>query len=648
MPEVRTRILHVEDEPLDSELVGLWLNEAGMDSDIVRVESRDAFVSALADGGFDIVISDYGLPSFDGLEALRETRKRRPDLAFVFFTATLGEERAVEALKAGATDFVAKGRPDRLPPAVRRALKEVEERSARKQAEETLKAKEVSFRLLFESNPHPMWVSDRHTRRFLEVNAAAVEHYGYSREEFLGMRVTDIRPPDEVREGAEPARVEEERAAQVARRSGPWRHKTKDGRLIDVEVVAHDIEFGGRPGRLVVAHDVTERKRLEAQLLQSQKLEAIGQLAAGVAHDFNNLLNVITGYSHLLLRALPADGTEAGRVEQISRAADRGAALTRQLLAFSRRQVLEPRIVDLNAVLTEVQSMLRRLIGENIEIVTDLDPALGRVKADPCQMEQVLVNLAVNARDAMPQGGKLMLQTANVGANGACSNGGSAPRGHVGLLVSDTGHGMDAQTVSRIFEPFFTTKPRGRGTGLGLATVYGIIQQSGGHIEVESQVGHGTTFKIYMPRVQQDAAAPQEGNARTAPSPRGTETILLVEDEAALRSLIRDILEESGYLVLEAADPEAGLFAASSHQGPIHLLVADVMLPQMSGSELAERLRAARTDVRVLFMSGYTDETVGQQTVNAPDTHFLPKPFTPPDLLRTVRVVLKDQKGAED
>jgi two-component system, cell cycle sensor histidine kinase and response regulator CckA len=646
MPETKTRILHVEDEPLDSELVGLWLTEAGMDSDIVRVESRDAFVSALTQGGFDIVISDYGLPSFDGLEALRETRRRRPDLAFVFFTATLGEERAVEAPKAGATDFVAKGRPDRLPPAVRRALKEVEERSARKQAEETLKAKEVSFRLLFESNPHPMWVSDRHTRRFLEVNTAAVEHYGYSREEFLGMRVTDIRPPDEVRQVEEPARAEEERDAQVARRSGPWPHKTKDGRLIDVEVVAHDIEFGGRPGRLVVAHDVTERKRLEAQLLQSQKLEAIGQLAAGVAHDFNNLLNVITGYSHLLLRGLPADGPEAGRVEQISRAADRGAALTRQLLAFSRRQVLEPRIVDLNGVLAEVQSMLRRLIGENIEIVTNLDPGLGRVKADPCQMEQVLVNLAVNARDAMPQGGRLILQTANVDPDGACSSSGrgACSGGHVGLLVSDTGHGMDAPTVSRIFEPFFTTKPRGRGTGLGLATVYGIIQQSGGHIEVQSQLDHGTTFKIYLPRVHQDAAAPEAGNPGTAPTPRGTETILLVEDEAALRTLIRDILEESGYVVLEAADPEAGLFAASSHRGAIHLLVADMMLPQMSGSELAEHLRAARPDIALLFMSGYTDETVRQQAAIAPGTHFLQKPFTPPDLLRTVRVVLKDLK----
>src|SRR6266568_2028949 len=314
------RILHLEDNPTDSELVGLALREAGLSWDVVRVETRESFVAALEKGGFDLIVSDYRLPTFDGLEALRETRTRRPELAFVFFTATLGEERAVEALKAGATDFVAKGNRERLPPALQRAVAEAAERTARRRVEEALREKEASFRLLFDSNPLPMWVFDRETLRFLEVNGAAVAHYGYPRKEFLAMRINDIRPPEDASRIESSVRTEG--AAPIVRRSETWRHRLKDGRTIDVEIVAHDLEFGGRPGRLVVAHDVTERKRLEGQLLQSQKLEAIGQLAGGVAHDFNNLLNVIMGYSDLVLRDLPKEARQAARLEQIRGPAD--------------------------------------------------------------------------------------------------------------------------------------------------------------------------------------------------------------------------------------------------------------------------------------------------------------------------------------
>jgi PAS domain S-box-containing protein len=636
-----TRVLHVEDEATDSDLVSLWLHEAGLDWEVVRVETRQAFITALEDGAFDLVLSDFQLPSFNGHEALRETRLRRPELAFVFFTATLGEEYAVEALKAGATDFVAKERPDRLVPALQRAVRESEERAARRRAERDLQEREASFRLLFESNPHPMWVFDRETLRFLEVNLAAVGHYGYARDEFLAMRITDIRPPDEV--GRAVAAVRGDMTAGVQRHTGTWRHQLKDGRLIDVDVVAHDIEFGGRSGRLVVSHDVTERTRLEAQLLQSQKLEAVGQLAAGVAHDFNNLLNVITGYSELLLRTLPADGPGHERTEQILRAAERGASLTRQLLAFSRRQVLEPTVLDLNATLEEVKSMLTRLIGEDIKIVTSLDPALGPVWADPGQMEQVLVNLAVNARDAMPQGGALVLETANVDLDEdyARTHPGASAGQHVRLAVSDTGHGMDAATAAHVFEPFFTTKPRGKGTGLGLATVHGIVKQSGGHVDLYSEPGHGTTFKIYLPRVQ-DAVA-----SRAEPGPRvesrgGAETIVLVEDEDGLRALIREVLEESGYRVIDAGNPEAGLAAARSATGGVDLLMTDVILPQMRGHELAAKVREARPGVRVLFMSGYTDEAVGQHAVLEPGAHFLQKPFSLAALLAKVRAVLEE------
>ena len=635
-----TRLLHVEDEVTDSDLVSVWLQEAGLDWDVVRVDTREAFVSALADDTFDIVLSDFQLPAFNGLEALKETRARRPELAFVFFTATLGEERAVDALKAGATDFVAKERPARLVPALRRAVRESEERAARKRAEEGLRLREESFHLLFESNPHPMWVFDRETLRFLEVNAAAVSHYGYSRDEFLAMRITDIRPESDVALAVAAVRGDTESATR--HHVGDWRHRTKDGRIIDVEVAAHDTEFGGQAGRLVVAHDVTERKRLEAQLLQSQKLEAVGQLAAGVAHDFNNLLNVITGYSELLLRSLPAKGTDRDRTEQVRRAAERGAGLTRQLLAFSRRQVLEPRVLDLNAALADVQSMLTRLIGEDIKIVTSFDPALGRVFADPGQMEQVLVNLVVNARDAMPEGGSLVLETSNVGLDEAYARTHPEARAgaHVRLAVSDTGHGMDAATASRIFEPFFTTKPRGKGTGLGLATVHGIVQQSGGHVDVYSEPGHGTTFKIYLPRVEAQEQRPADEGA-SVEAHGGSETIVLVEDEEGLRSLIREVLEDAGYRVVEAQDPEGGLAAVRAEPRGIDLLMTDVILPQMRGNELADRVREISPGARVLFMSGYTDEAIGQHAVLAPGSHFLQKPFSLTALLAKVRAVLE-------
>jgi PAS domain S-box-containing protein len=620
-----TRVLHVEDEVTDSDLVSVWLQEAGLDWEVVRVDTREAFVKAIESGTFDIVLSDFQLPAFNGLEALKETRARRPELAFVFFTATLGEERAVDALKAGATDFVAKERPARLVPALRRAVRESEERAARKRAEEGLRQREESFHLLFETNPHPMWVFDRKSLRFLEVNSAAIAHYGYTRDEFLAMRITDIRPP-----------------ADAGRADGDERHQLKDGRIIDVEVAGHDTEFNGHAGRLVVVNDVTERKRLESQLLQSQKLEAVGQLAAGVAHDFNNLLNVITGYSELLLRSLPETGTDRERTEQVRRAAERGAGLTRQLLAFSRRQVLEPHVLDLNAALADVQSMLTRLIGEDIKIVTSFDRALGRVFADPGQMEQVLVNLVVNARDAMPEGGVLVLETSNVDLDEtyARTHPGSTAGPHVRLAVSDTGHGMDDATASRVFEPFFTTKPRGKGTGLGLATVHGIVQQSGGHVDVYSEVGHGTTFKIYLPRVEAPDERPADEAAHVDPH-GGHETIVLVEDEDGLRALIREVLEDAGYRVLEAPDPERGLAAVRGEPKGIDLLMTDVILPQMRGNELADRVREVSPRARVLFMSGYTDEAIGQHAVLSPGSQFLQKPFSLAALMAKVRTVLE-------
>jgi len=499
-----------------------------------------------------------------------------------------------------------------------------------------LRESEERYRMLFENNPHPMWVYDVGSLRFLAVNAAAVAHYGYSREEFLGMTIADIRPEDD----RDALRARVAAAAPGLDKAGVWRHRRKDGSLVEVEISSHSVTFGAQSARLVLASDVTERRRLEQQLRQAQKMEAVGRLAGGVAHDFNNILGVIMGYGDILSRRLPRGDALAGKVAEIVRAAERAAALTRQLLAFSRQQVLQPRVLDLNVVMGEMDKMLRRLIGENIELKTRLQEQLGSVMADPGQMEQVIMNLAVNARDAMPQGGSLLLETRDVELDESYVRLHPSARSgpHVMLAVSDTGCGMDPETMARIFEPFFTTKLQGKGTGLGLSTVYGIVDQSGGSIEVYSEPGRGTTFKIYLPRVE-GRAEHTAAMEQTSP-PTGSETVLLVEDEEALRGMIREALEGAGYRVVEAGTPRQALAIAESHQGNIHMMLTDVVMPGMSGRDLAERLKPLRPGVAVVYMSGYTDDAIGRHGLLEAGTHFLQKPFTSQQLLVKCREVL--------
>ena len=499
-----------------------------------------------------------------------------------------------------------------------------------------LRESEERYRMLFENNPQPMWVYDVESLGFLAVNGAAVVHYGYTHEEFLEMTIADIRPDVEKDE----VRVHVADAGPGLTKAGSGRHRRKDGSLLEVEISSHSVSFGTVSARLVLATDVTERRRLEHQLRQAQKMDAVGRLAGGVAHDFNNILGVIMGYGDLISRRLPPGDPMAGKVREIVKAAERAAGLTRQLLAFSRKQVLQPRMLDLNVVMGEMNKMLRRLIGENIELKTHLQEELSNVMADPGQMEQVVMNLAVNARDAMPEGGSLLLETRDMDLDDAYVRlHPNARRGpHVMLAVSDTGEGMDVETMSRIFEPFFTTKPQGKGTGLGLSTVLGIVEQSGGSVDVYSEKGRGTTFKIYLPSV--------EGKAETAvtagpvPAPTGTETVLLVEDEGALRSMIREALEDAGYRVLEAGMPLQALAIAESHPGNIHLMLTDVVMPGMSGRDLAVRLKPLRPGAAVVFMSGYTDDAIGQHGLLELGTHFLQKPFTSHQLLQKIREVL--------
>ena len=400
-------------------------------------------------------------------------------------------------------------------------------------------------------------------------------------------------------------------------------------------------EAGSLNQYIGVQADITARRHLEEQFRQVQKMEAVGQLAGGVAHDFNNLLTIINGYSELVLQDLPVDDPSWEMVSEIRKAGNRSAELTRQLLAFSRQQVLAPRILDLNAVAADMDKMLRRLIGEDIQLVTKLDPELGITRADPGQIDQVLMNLAVNARDAMPQGGRLTIETQNVTLDKSYTQThvDARPGDHVLLSVSDTGSGIPPEVLVKIFEPFFTTKGVGQGTGLGLATVYGIVKQSGGHLAVYSEVGHGTTFKVYLPRVEQAPDATQ-GHSWMRTPPRGTETVLIVEDEDGVRALTSYILSTNGYTVLEACEGEEAVSIASSFGKPIHLLITDVVMPGSGGRIVAEQVRERYPAVKVLFVSGYTDDAVIRHGVLQAGVHFMQKPFSPAALANKVREIL--------
>ena len=514
----------------------------------------------------------------------------------------------------------------------------------RKRVEVRLRESENRYRQLFEANPEAMWVYDAESLRFLAVNNAAVRRYGYSREEFLAMTLRELRAPSDL------AQLETilREGLDGAHRHANLRHQCKDGTLIDVEVNSDEITFDGRPARLVLATDVTERKMLETQFRQAQKMEAIGKLAGGIAHDFNNLLTAIIGYTDMLGDSLDEGDARRKDVDEIRGAAIRAAGLTHQLLAFSRKQVLRPRVLDLNETVWKANNLLKRLIGENITLTTTLDTTLGAVTADPVQLEQVIVNLAVNARDAMPNGGQLTIETANaeLDASYTAEHSVVTPGGYVLLAVSDTGIGMDDGTKARLFEPFFTTKGPGKGTGLGLSTVYGIVKQSGGFIWVYSEPGKGSTFKIYLPQV--DAALE---SISVSPLPtdtnRGTETVLLVEDEPALRAVARRALEGHGYTVLEAGDVYVAIALANDHAGRIDAVVSDVVMPGMSGPDLARFLGETQPDLPFLFMSGYTDDAIVRHGVLEPGVAFLQKPFSPDALARKVRDLLHARVGGQ-
>jgi two-component system cell cycle sensor histidine kinase/response regulator CckA len=496
----------------------------------------------------------------------------------------------------------------------------------------SLASSEERYRMLFEANPLPMWVYDAETLRFLAVNEAAVRKYGYTRAGFLSMKITEIRPPEDV----------DALLADLRQRGGPgstvpgtWRHRRKDGSLIDVEITAGRVQFEGRPAALVLAHDVTERRRLEERLAQAEKMEAIGRLAGGVAHDFNNLLTVISGYAEILLAKADMPGRE--QLGEIAHAAEQAAGLTRSLLAFSRRQVLHPRVLDVNEIVAGMEPIVRRIIGDDVSVGVRLAPELAPVEADQAQLERVILNLAANARDAMPDGGRLTIETADVELDEdyVRSRGEGTPGPNVLLAVSDTGVGMSDDVRRHLFEPFFTTKSPGAGTGLGLATVFGVVKQSGGSIYVYSEEGRGTTFKIYLPAAPRDAEV--ETVSADGASEQGSETIMLVEDDERVRRLVRVMLETKGYRVLTAAGAEEAERLCTQD---VDLLLTDVVMPEVNGRVLAERLAAVAPAMRILFMSGYSDEAVYRHGEISRDAAFIEKPFTDRTLARKVREVL--------
>jgi two-component system, cell cycle sensor histidine kinase and response regulator CckA len=512
------RILHLEDNPNDAALVQSILEDEGIVCAITCVKERDDFVAALEKGGIDLVLSDFTLPSFDGMSAIATVHDRWPDRPVILVSGTAGEEVAVDSLKSGATDYVLKDHLFRLGPAVRRAMQDVDERA--------------------------------------------------------------------------------------------------------------------------------ERRRLESHFIEAQKMDVIGQLVSGVAHDFNNILAVIIGYSDLITSDLDKQSPMRTYIEEIRHASERAAGLTRQLLIFGRKQSVVPVVLDLNDVVNDLENMLRRLIDANIEMKIVPGKKIGHVKADAGYVGQVLMNLVVNARDAMPQGGKLTIATNNVrlDANSTPSKSSVTPGNYVMLSVSDTGTGITDEVKALLFEAFFTTKPVGKGTGLGLATCQTIVQQSGGHIDVYSEVGKGTTFKIYFPRV----AEPLDVSARpmrAGPLPRGTETLLVVEDEPAVRHLARSVLDNLGYEVLSAANGQDALHMAREHKGsPIRLVITDVIMPLMGGKVMADWLKVTYPDLKILFTSGYTDDAISQHGVLEKGVEFLPKPYTPASLARRVRQILDEKK----
>jgi len=627
------RVLFLEDTDADYELCLRLLQLGGINVEADRASNQEEFREQANRAVHDIVIADYQVPGWTGLAAFQFLRSMSLDIPFILVTGSLGDELAAECIKQGVSDYILKDRPTRLPIAVKQAIE-------RKEAAGALHRSEADFRSLVDHAPVGIYLSSVKEDRFLAVNPALVKMLGYaSAEEVMQLCLSR----DVYAKAGERESVLEQVSNQDSFLGVELRWKRKGGKVGTVRVSGRPIrnQQGETVIHEVVAEDITEQKSLEEQLWQAQKMEAVGRLAGGVAHDFNNLLMVVNSCAELALQHT-SDARVRKYVEQIIAAGTKAASVTRQLLTFGRKQVFESKIVDLNLLICDFTRFLPPLIGEDVELglVTAADPAY--VKIDAGQTEQVVMNLIVNARDAMPTGGKIAIEIAlvDVTADDARLIPDLPAGCYVTLTISDTGMGMDIETRGRIFEPFFTTKEPGKGTGLGLATVFGIVKQAGGFISVYSEPGKGTTFRIYFPRAaepSQPIASPAESS--TEEVPRGSETILFVEDEASLRAITKEFLESMGYTVLESANGAEALALSLKYPGPIHVVLTDLVMPGARGSEIAFRFKESNPTAKVILMSGYSDRIIQSEDLG-PDALFLQKPFKLSTLAQKLRSVL--------
>jgi len=643
------RVLFVEDAVADAELAERALAKEGLHAAVARVETKAELLRALPEFGPDLVITDYALPRFDGMRALRVVREFDPFLPVIVLTGSINEETAVECIKAGAADYVLKSNLTRLPFAIRDALERKQAHIERIRAEGELQQTNVLLNSIIENIPSMIFLKDARELRFVRFNRAGEKLLGYSKAELLGKNDHDFFPKEQADFFTQKDREALRGPGVVEIPEERLQTKDKGERVLRTWKVPI-LNATGQPEFLLgISEDVTEKqqaeeehRRLEDELRQTQKMDAVGRLAGGVAHDFNNMLQSILGNTELSLEEAPPDSLLRDNLLEIRRAAEHSVELIRRMLAFARKQAISPRVLNLNETIAGMIKMLKPMVGENIELAWQ--PASGEipVNLDPTQLSQILVNLLANARDAIPKTGKVGVATdrAELDESWCRAHPGFRPGCYALLTVSDTGLGMDQETLSHLFEPFYTTKEQGRGTGLGLATVYGIVAQNGGLINVYSETGRGTVFRIYFPLLEQASLAP--AGREDLPTPEGgTETLLLVEDEPAILRLARTLLSGLGYKVLPADSPEKALRQAEIYAGKIHLLVTDVVMPKMSGRELRDKLQDRIPGLKCLFMSGYNSEMIARGEALPENAPCLQKPFTIRELARGVRAALE-------
>lgn len=639
------RVLIVEDSEDDALLVLRELRKGGYHPAVFhRVETAEEMRARLVEQPWDLIIADFAMPRFTALAALEVIEETGLDLPFIVVSGTIGEETAVGAMKAGAHDYIMKGNLKRLIPAIERELREAEVRKKRRRAEQALRESEERYRCLVENVDFKVRLIDV-DHNVVMANAVHNEIFTLPVSESIGKKchlelesrdsICSFCPGTIAMVSGKPSEIETDVLS-------------RNGTEVAVRIQAFPTfgEGGEVTGCIEIVEDITERKRFEEQLREAAKMEAIGRLAGGVAHDFNNLLTAVIGYSNVLLNEMPKESPLTDKVVQINRAAERAARLTRQLLTFGRKEDVDMKILQLNPVISDFHKILKGLIGTDIELVNKLDRQLGQVKGDSGRIEQILLNLAVNARDAMPNGGTLSMETANVELDEeyARTHANVRPGKYVVITVSDTGIGMDALTRSKVFEPFFTTKDKGKGTGLGLSTVFGIVRQHEGHIEIASEMGRGTTVHVYLPRVDGELEKPGEKLGEAA-HPEQTYTVLVVEDDEIISNLCSEILQLQGYSVLNACKPADALETAVKHEGPIDLLLTDLVLPGMDGATLYHKLTIKRPDTKVLYISGYSESWVMNQGVLHKGASFLQKPFTADLLATRVRELLQGRSS---